>query len=85
MKHWATHKPKTIEFRIFRGNIAKQGILRNLEFVDALCNFVGTVGMDRDTDTVNRLSYTNFVEYMNTSENKGTLSLPILMASSQGL
>ena len=68
----ATHKPKTIEFRIFRGNIAKQGILRNLEFVDALCNFVGTVGMDRDTDTVNRLSYTNFVEYMNTSENKGT-------------
>ena len=68
----ATHKPKTIEFRIFRGNIAKQGILRNLEFVDALCNFVGTVGMDRDTDTVNRLSYTNFIEYMNTSENKGT-------------
>ena len=68
----ATHKPKTIEFRIFRGNIAKQGILRNLEFVDALCNFVGTVAMDRDTDTVNRLSYTNFIEYMNTSENKGT-------------
>tara|TARA_R100000697_G_scaffold122978_1_gene153968 strand:- start:5754 stop:6980 length:1227 start_codon:yes stop_codon:yes gene_type:complete len=68
----ATHKPKTIEFRIFKGNIAKRGILRNLEFVDALCNFVGTVGMDRDTDTVNRLSYTNFIEYMNTSENKGT-------------
>ena len=68
----ATHKPKTIEFRIFRGNIAKQGIMRNIEFVDALCNFVRTVGMDKDTDTVNRLSYTNFIEYMNTSENKGS-------------
>jgi len=68
----ATHKPKTIEFRIFRGNIAKQGIMRNIEFVDALCNFVRTVGMDKDTDTVNRLSYTNFVSYMNTSENKGS-------------
>ncbi len=68
----ATHKPKTIEFRIFRGNIAKQGIMRNIEFVDAICNFVRTVGMDKDTDTVNRLSYTNFVSYMNTSENKGS-------------
>jgi len=68
----ATHKPKTIEFRIFRGNIAKQGIMRNIEFVDALCNFVSTVGMDKNTDTVNRLSYTNFIEYMNTSENKGS-------------
>ena len=68
----ATHKPKTIEFRVFRGNIAKQGIMRNIEFVDALCNFVRTVGMDKDTDTVNRLSYTNFVSYMNTSENKGS-------------
>jgi hypothetical protein len=68
----ATHKPRTIEFRIFRGNIAKQGIMRNIEFVDALCNFVRTVGMDKDTDTVNRLSYANFVEYMNTSENKGS-------------
>jgi len=68
----ATHKPRTIEFRIFRGNIGKQGIMRNIEFVDALCNFVRTVGMDKDTDTVNRLSYTNFIEYMNTSENKGS-------------
>tara|TARA_R100000479_G_C6372432_1_gene197653 strand:+ start:624 stop:1103 length:480 start_codon:yes stop_codon:yes gene_type:complete len=68
----ATHKPRTIEFRIFRGNIAKQGIMRNIEFVDALCNFVRTVGMDKDTDTVNRLSYTKFIEYMNTSENKGS-------------
>ena len=68
----ATHKPKTIEFRVFRGNIAKQGIMRNIEFVDALCNFVRTVGMDKNTDTVNRLSYTNFVSYMNTSENKGS-------------
>lgn len=68
----ATHKPRTIEFRIFRGNIGKIGIMRNIEFVDALCNFVRTVGMDKDTDTVNRLSYTKFIEYMNTSENKGS-------------
>ena len=68
----ATHKPRTIEFRVFKGNIGKQGIMRNIEFVDALCNFVRTVGMDKDTDTVNRLSYANFVEYMNTSENKGS-------------
>jgi uncharacterized protein YbcV (DUF1398 family) len=67
----ATHKPRTIEFRIFRGNIAKQGILRNLEFVDALCNWVGTVGIDKDTDSVYSLSYTNFIKYMNRSENKG--------------
>jgi hypothetical protein len=67
----ATHKPRTIEFRIFRGNIAKQGIFRNLEFVDSLCNFVKTVGLDKDTESVNSLSYTNYVRYMTKSESKG--------------
>jgi hypothetical protein len=67
----ATHKPRTIEFRLFKGNIAKQGIMRNIEFVDSLCNFVRTVGLDKDTDSVNSLSYTNFVQYMSKSENKG--------------
>ena len=67
----ATHKPRTIEFRLFKGNIAKQGIMRNIEFVDSLCNFVRTVGLDKDTDSVNSLSYTNFVQYMTKSENKG--------------
>ena len=67
----ATHKPRTIEFRIFRGNIAKQGIFRNLEFVDSLCNFVKTVGLDKDTESVNSLSYTNYIRYMTKSESKG--------------
>jgi hypothetical protein len=67
----ATHKPRTIEFRIFRGNIAKQGIFRNLEFVDSLCNFVKTVGLDKDTESVNSLSYTNYVRYMTKSESRG--------------
>ena len=67
----ATHKPRTIEFRIFRGNIAKQGIFRNLEFVDSLCNFVKTVGLDKDTESVNSLSYTNYVRYMSKSESRG--------------
>jgi len=67
----ATHKPRTIEFRIFRGNIAKQGIFRNLEFVDSLCNFVKTVGIDKDTESVNSLSYTNYVRYMTKSESRG--------------
>lgn len=31
--------PKTVEFRIFRGTIHPAHILRNLEFVDALCDF----------------------------------------------
>lgn len=67
----ATHKPRTIEFRIFRGNIAKQGIFRNLEFVDSICNFVKTVGLDKDTESVNSLSYTNYVRYMSKSESRG--------------
>jgi hypothetical protein len=67
----ATHKPRTIEFRIFRGNIAKQGIFRNLEFVDSICNFVKTVGIDKDTESVNSLSYTNYVRYMTKSESRG--------------
>lgn len=68
----ATHKRNTIEFRLFRGNIAKQGIFRNLEFVDALCEFVSTVSIDRASDRINNLSYTNFISYMNRSENKGS-------------
>ena len=67
----ATHKPKTIEFRLFKGNGSKIGYFRNIEFVDALCNFVRTVGLDKDTDSVNSLSYTNFVKYMDKSERRG--------------
>lgn len=31
--------PKTIEFRIFRGTINPKHIIRNIEFVDAVCDF----------------------------------------------
>ena len=31
--------PNTVEFRIFRGTIRAQHIIRNIEFVDALCDF----------------------------------------------
>ncbi len=34
-----TQNPKTIEFRIFRGTVWPRHILRNLEFVDAMCEF----------------------------------------------
>jgi hypothetical protein len=35
----------TIEFRMFRGNLRPERVLKNLEFVDALCRYVAGTGI----------------------------------------
>ena len=47
----------TIELRIFKGNLAKHGFFRVLEFVDALVHFAKRTSLTK-------LSYTDFINYM---------------------
>jgi len=53
----------TIEFRIFKGNLAKQGMFRVLEFIHALVGFSKTTSMVR-------LSYKDFLKYMELPQNR---------------
>jgi len=39
--NFSTNKP-TVEFRMFRGNVAHQGVMRAVEFCDAIIEFAGT-------------------------------------------
>lgn len=50
-----TGKP-TVEFRIFRSNVAKAGFMKNLEFVHALCTWCRDVSL-RDLNVDNFLSF----------------------------
>ena len=62
---------KTVEFRIFRGNIAKQGVLRNLEFVHALVQFVKQSAYDNHSDRIIELTYEKFADYVSMQNNRG--------------
>ena len=53
----------TIEFRIFKGNLAKQGLFRVMEFVHALVGFSKTTSMTK-------LSYKDFIRYMELPQNR---------------
>jgi hypothetical protein len=53
----------TIEFRIFKGNLAKQGLFRVMEFVHALVGFSKTTSMTK-------LSYKDFIKYMELPQNR---------------
>ena len=53
----------TIEFRIFKGNLAKQGMFRVIEFVHALVGFSKTTSMSK-------LSYKDFIKYMELPQNR---------------
>ena len=53
----------TIEFRIFKGNLAKQGMFRVMEFVHALVGFSKTTSMTK-------LSYKDFIRYMELPQNR---------------
>jgi len=53
----------TIEFRIFKGNLAKQGMFRVMEFVHALVGFSKTTSMTK-------LSYKDFIKYMELPQNR---------------
>lgn len=63
-------KPHTIEFRIFRGNLKKFGIFRNLEFVHALVRFAKQSAYDIDTTSVSNLTYENFVDWVGLQSNR---------------
>jgi hypothetical protein len=66
-----TGKPNTIEFRMFRGNLSKSGIMRNLEFVHSLVRFVKQSPYDIDTDSLLELRYENFVKWVGLQDNRG--------------
>jgi len=53
----------TVELRIFKGNLARQGMFRVLEFVHALVGFCKTTSMTR-------LSYKDFIRYMELPQNR---------------
>ena len=53
----------TIELRIFKGNLAKQGMFRVLEFVHALVGFSKLTSMTK-------LSYKDFIKYMELPQNR---------------
>jgi hypothetical protein len=53
----------TIEFRIFRSNIAKGGFMKNLDFVHAFCTWCKNVSMQE-------LNVSHFIKFV--EENKGT-------------
>jgi len=63
-------KASTIEFRIFRGNLKKFGIFRNLEFVHALVKFAKQSAYDIDTTSVSNLTYENFVDWVGLQSNR---------------
>jgi len=60
--NFSTSAP-TLEVRIFRGNISKHGVYRNLEFVQALYLFT------KDT-SLRELKYTHFCEWLNDKVNR---------------
>jgi len=66
-----TGKPNTIEFRMFRGNLSKSGIMRNLEFVHSLVRFVKQSSYDIDTNSLKDLQYENFVKWVGLQDNRG--------------
>lgn len=53
---------QTVEFRVFRGNLRHDRIMKNLEFVKAICEFVSCYGLMDMTKE-------NFMRYIN-SKNK---------------
>jgi len=64
-------KERTIEFRIFRGNIGKLGIMRTYEFVHALVMFVKQSALDKDTDVqLKNLTYTNLIKFVGKPNNR---------------
>jgi len=63
-------KSSTIEFRIFRGNLKKFGIFRNLEFVHALVRFAKQSAYDIDTASTSNLTYENFVDWVGLQNNR---------------
>jgi len=50
---------KTIEFRIFKGNLAENSVFRYLEFVDCLSHFVKEITLQ-----TNNLKFWHFVKYV---------------------
>jgi len=53
----------TIEFRIFKGNLAKNGLFRIMEFVHALVCF-------SKTTSLSKLSWSDFISYMELPQNR---------------
>jgi hypothetical protein len=53
----------TIELRYFRSNITKEGILRNVQWVDAIYEYTKT--MNITTPRLNRWNYEPFFEFLN--------------------
>ena len=58
----STNGGKTMEFRIFRGNVGYNGFHRSMEFVHALCEFACLTSAPR-------LHYLDFIEYIGLTEN----------------
>lgn len=54
---------KTVEVRIFKGNVTKHGIMRCLEFVAAIIEWCGVNG-------ARELKYTNFLEWFDEPSNR---------------
>lgn len=57
------NRGKTAEVRIFRGNATKHGIMRSLEFVDAIVHWCNVAG-------ANELSYRHFLAWFDRAETR---------------
>jgi hypothetical protein len=59
--------PKTVEFRIFRGNMRPERVLKNLEFVHALCTYMPTCSVTQIENVQQFLAwlYDNRKQYPN--------------------
>lgn len=55
---------KTIEFRLFKGNIKRQSVFRYLEFVDSLSHFVKEITLQ-----TNNLKFWHFVKWVKDNPN----------------
>lgn len=51
------HKP-TVEFRLFRGNVAYHGVVRAIQFCDSLVDYAS------EQSNTNRMDYTGYVEWL---------------------
>jgi hypothetical protein len=55
---------KTVEFRMFKGTLKKESVFKNLEFVDALLDFVSQDGLTLN-QALGRAGFMRFVKHQN--------------------
>ena len=69
-------KPDTVEIRIFRGNVAKLGFFKNIDFVQAVFDYTKIAScMNFDVGTENSLHYEAFLRWLKEQPKYNSLKL----------